>query len=235
MDTEVENLETKHYILVHGGGFGAWCRYKTATLLKETGYQVDAINLTSSGANSYDSNNITTLSEYVKPLTDFLDNLLDGNKVILVGDVCVSYAMELHRSKVSKAVFFAAAMEKIGSNDLCQRSQKFLYANCKNHAPTAIDFDKSLLKDVMFNQTTAKDVDLASVLLMSIPFAPLTEKFSLSATNYGSIPRFFVKMLEDFAISLSLQEIEGSDHSPFLSKPQALHKILLEISKVPVK
>ncbi|KAG5629484.1 hypothetical protein H5410_001201, partial [Solanum commersonii] len=263
-DTKLENLETKHYVIVHGGGFGAWCLYKTATLLKETRYQVDAIDFTCSSANCYDSNNITTLSEYVKPLTDFLDKLLDGNKVILVGhdigDACVCYAMELHRSKVSKAVFFVAAMLKngesvldtfsmqIGSNDLCQRSQKFLYANCKNHAPTAIDFDKSLLNDVMFNQTTAKDVELALVLLRPIPFAPLTEKFSLSATNYGSISIFFVKTLEDFTISVSHQEtmidsnlpqqviqMEGSDHSPFLSKPQALHKILLEISKIPVK
>lgn len=81
-----------------------------------------------------------------------------------------------------------------------------------------------------------------------IPFAPLTEKLSLSATNYGSIPRFYVKTLEDFAIAVSLQEamidsdppehvfqMKGSDHSPFLSKPQALHKILVEISKIPLK
>ncbi|MCD7463370.1 putative methylesterase 11, chloroplastic [Datura stramonium] len=262
--TELKNLENKHFVLVHGGGFGAWCWYKTATLLKETGYQVDAIDLTGSGAHSFDSNNITTLSEYVKPLTDFLENLPHGNKVILVGHdiggACVSYTMELYRSKVSKAVFIAAAMLKNGqnvldmfsmqidSNDLCQRSQKFLYANGKNHPPTAIEFDKSLLKDVMFNQTTAKDVELASVLLRPIPFAPLTEKLSLSATNYGSIPRFYVRTLDDFAIPLSLQEamidsnppeqvfqMKGTDHSPFLSKPQALHKILLEISKILLK
>lgn len=78
--------------------------------------------------------------------------------------------------------------------------------------------------------------------------ASLTEKHSLSATNYGSIPRFYVKTLEDFAIPVSLQEamidsnppkqifqMKGSDHSPFLSKPQALHKILVEISKIPLK
>ncbi|XP_060200989.1 putative methylesterase 11, chloroplastic [Lycium barbarum] len=263
-DTELGNLETNHFVLVHGGGFGAWCWYKTTTLLKENGYQVDAIDLTGSGAHSFDSNNITTLAEYVKPLTDFLDKLPDGNKVILVGHdiggACVSYAMELHRSKVFKVVFIAAAMLKngqsvldmfsmqTGADDLCQRSQKFLYANGKNHHPTAIDFDKSLLKDVLFNQTTAKDVELASVLLRPIPFAPLTEKISLFATNYGSIPRFYVKTLEDFAIPVSLQEamidsnppeqvfqMKGSDHSPFLSKPQALHKILVEISKIHLK
>lgn len=146
--TELEELETKHFVLVHGGGFGAWCWYKTSTLLKENGYQVDAIDLTGSGAHSFDSNNITSLSEYVKPLTNYLEKLPESKKVrtlapclhsikefagafsnlkaegmqigcfliqvILVGHdiggVCVSYAMELHRSKISKAVFIAAAM-----------------------------------------------------------------------------------------------------------------------------
>ncbi|KAM3398152.1 hypothetical protein P3S68_001666 [Capsicum galapagoense] len=147
-------------------------------------YQVDAIDLTGSGAHSFDSNNIITFSEYVKPLTNFLENLPDG--IILVGHdiggACVPYAMELHRSKVSKAVFIAAAMLKngqsvldmfsmqIGSNDLCQHSQKFLYANGKNQPPTTIDYEKSLLKDVMFNQTTAKVVELALGLLRPIPF-----------------------------------------------------------------
>ncbi|KAG5629485.1 hypothetical protein H5410_001202 [Solanum commersonii] len=197
-----------------------------------------------------------------------------------IGGAYVSYAMELHRSKVSKAVFIAAAMlkngqrrkmtsvtslrksfsgkevdaqhkrispqstplptlkrcegalflhyfsslflskfrvsivvllihipvriSKIGSNDLCQHSQKFLYANGKNHPPTAIDFDKSLLKDGMFNQSTAKDFELVSVLLRPIHLAPLIEKLSLSATNYGSNPRFFVKSIEDFAIAVFL-------------------------------
>ncbi|KAH0780916.1 hypothetical protein KY290_000514 [Solanum tuberosum] len=106
IDTELENLETKHYVLVHGGGFGAWCWYKTATLLKETGYQVDAIDFTGSGAHSFDFNNITTLFEYV---------ILVGHDI---GDACVSYAVELHRSKVSKAVFIATIMLKNGQSVL---------------------------------------------------------------------------------------------------------------------
>uniref|UniRef100_M1DSD2 MES13 (METHYL ESTERASE 13); hydrolase n=1 Tax=Solanum tuberosum TaxID=4113 RepID=M1DSD2_SOLTU len=92
--------------------------------------------------------------------------------VILVGhDIrgdYVSYATDVHRSKVSKTVFIDAAMLKngksvldiftmqIGSNDFCQHSQKFLYANGKYHPQSAIDFDKSLLKVGMFNQSTAK-------------------------------------------------------------------------------
>ncbi|PHU02209.1 putative methylesterase 11, chloroplastic [Capsicum chinense] len=262
--TNVEDLKNKHFVLVHGGGFGAWCWYKTTTLLKESGYQVDAIDLTGSGAHFFDSNNITTMSQYVKPLTDFIEKIDYDKKVILVGHdiggACISYAMELYPSKVSAAIFVAAAMLKsgqstldifsvqLGLNNLCQRAQIFRYANGKNNPPTAIDYDKSLLKEVLFNQTPAKDVELASVSMRQVPFGPLTEKLSLSTTNYGSIPRFYVKTRDDFAIPASLQEvmidtnqpeqvfqIKGSDHSPFLSKPQALHKILVEISNIPSK
>ncbi|KAL3367732.1 hypothetical protein AABB24_008872 [Solanum stoloniferum] len=262
--TNVEDLNHKHFVLVHGGGFGAWCWYKTTTLLKESGYHVDAIDLTGSGAHFFDSNNISTLSQYVKPLTDFLEKFDDDKKVILVGHdiggACISYVMELYPSKVSAAIFVAAAMLKsgqstldmfsvqLGLNNLCQRAQIFRYANGKDQPPTSIDYDKSLIKEVLFNQTPTKDVELASVSMRQVPFGPLTEKLSLSSTNYGSIPRFYVKTQDDFAIPASLQEvmidsnqpeqvfqIKGSDHSPFLSKPQALHKILVEISNISPK
>lgn len=82
-DIKLENLETNHFVLVHGGGFGAWCWYKTIALLEEGGYKVTAVDLTGSGIHSFDTNNIKSLSQYVEPLTDFLEKLTDGEKVIV--------------------------------------------------------------------------------------------------------------------------------------------------------
>lgn len=79
---KVDDLETNHFVLVHGGGFGAWCWYKTIALLEEGGYKVAAIDLTGSGVHSYDTNNITSMSQYVKPLTDFLEKLPESEKVL---------------------------------------------------------------------------------------------------------------------------------------------------------
>ncbi|CAI9780701.1 unnamed protein product [Fraxinus pennsylvanica] len=183
-------------------------------------------------------------------------------QVILVGHdfggACISYAMELFSSKVSKAIFIAAAMltsgqstlelfsEKVDSNYLMQQAQIFHYANGNNQPPTAIDFDKSLLKDLLFNQSSAKDVALASVSMRPIPFSPVLEKLSLSETNYGSVRRFYIETPEDNAIPIAVQEsminksppervfhLKGADHSPFFSKPQTLNKHLVEISKIP--
>ncbi|PRQ53352.1 putative alpha/Beta hydrolase [Rosa chinensis] len=260
-DVKIDDLETNHFVLVHGGGFGAWCWYKTIALLEESGYKVNAIDLTGSGIHSSDTNTIASLSEYVKPLTDFLEKLPDGKKVILVGHdfggACISYAMELFPSKVAKAIFLAAAMLKNGqstldtfsqqatSDDLMRQAQIFLYANGNNQPPTAIDLDKSMLKDLLFNQSPSKDVALASVSMRPIPFAPVLEKVSLSDSKYGSVRRFYIETLEDNAIPVTVQEsminasppeqvlrLKGADHSPFFSKPQALHKLLVEISKI---
>lgn len=259
--TEKDELETDHFVLVHGGGFGAWCWYKTIALLQDAGFEVSAIDLTGSGIHSFDTNNITSLPQYVKPLTSFLENLGDADKVILVGHdfggACISYAMEAFPAKISKAVFLAAAMPKDGQNtldlfsqqeggnDLMRQAQIFLYANGKDQPPTAIELDKSLLRDLLFNQSPDKDVALASVSMRPIPFAPVLQKLELTDSNYGSVRRFYIETTDDNAISPPLQQImcesnlpekifrlKGSDHSPFFSKPQALHKLLVDIAKI---
>lgn len=76
-----DELETSHIVLVHGGGFGAWCWYKNISLLQESKFKVTAIDLSASGIDLFDANTVKCLSQYVKPLTDFLENLADGEKV----------------------------------------------------------------------------------------------------------------------------------------------------------
>jgi pimeloyl-ACP methyl ester carboxylesterase len=172
----------------------------------------------------------------------------------------MSYAMEMFPTKIAKAVFISAAMlangqstldlfnQQLGSNDLMQQAQIFLYANGKKNPPTAVDFDRSLLRDFLFNQSPPKDLALASVSIRPIPFAPVSEKVHVSEKNYGSIRRFYIKTMEDYAVPVLLQEamiklnppeqvfqLKGSDHAPFFSRPQSLNKILVEISQIPFK
>lgn len=261
-DLNTKDLETSVIVLVHGGGFGAWCWYKTISLLEDSGFRVNAIDLTGSGIHSYDTNKISSLSEYAEPLTSYLEGLGDAEKVILVahdlGGACVSYAMEMFPSKVAKAVFLCAAMltngnsaldmfqQQMDTNGTLQKAQAFVYSNGKDRPPTAINVDRALLRDLLFNQSPSKDVSLASVSMRPIPFAPVLEKLVLTAENYGSVRRFYVETTEDNAIPLPLQQsmcganppekvlrLKGADHAPFFSKPQALHKTLVEIAAMP--
>lgn len=255
----LDNLETKKIVLVHGEGFGAWCWYKIIPLIEEAGLNPVALDLTGSGVNHTDFNSIKTLADYTKPLLDYLHSLHEDEKVILVGHSCggasVSYALECFPKKVTKAIFLGATMvshgqrpfdlfaEELASAELfMQESQLLLYANGKDKPPTGLKFDKEQLKELYFNNSPSKDVALASVSMRPIPLAPVMEKLTLTAKNYGSVRRYFIQTLDDRMLSPDIQEklvrenpphevfkLKGSDHCPFFSKPQSLCKVLLEI------
>lgn len=77
----LENIKLKKFILIHGEGFGAWCWYKTISLLEEAGLLPTAIDLVGSGINLTDTNSVTTLADYSKPLLDYLENVPEDEKV----------------------------------------------------------------------------------------------------------------------------------------------------------
>ncbi|KAH6763825.1 methyl esterase 12 [Perilla frutescens var. hirtella] len=259
----LENIKTKKFVLVHGEGFGAWCWYKSIALLEESGLLPIALDLAGSGIDITDTKNVTTLAAYSKPLIDFLQNLPEDEKVILVGHssggACISYALEHLPEKISKAVYLCGTMisdgqrpfdvfaEELGSAELfSSESKSLIYANGKDNPPTGFMFEKQHLQGLYFNQSPTKDVALAMVSMKPIPLGPMMEKLSLSAEKYGMGRRFYVQTLDDNALSPDVQEklvrenppegvlkIKGSDHCPFFSKPQSLHKILLEIAQIP--
>ncbi|GAB2292923.1 Putative methylesterase 12, chloroplastic [Dionaea muscipula] len=257
----VENLKDKKFVLVHGEGFGAWCWYKSIALLEESGLIPVALDLTGSGVDSTDTNTVATLAVYAKPLITYIEKLSDDEKIILVGHgcggACISYAMEHFPQKISKAIFLCATMvcngqrpfdifkEELGSAE--DFMSKFLiYGNGNDKAPTGFMLEKQQMKGLYFNQSPAKDIALAMVSMRPIPLEPVMEKLSLTPENYGAIRRYYIQTLEDHALSPDAQEklvrdnppegvykIKGSDHCPFFSKPQSLHKTLLEIAQKP--
>ncbi|KAG8494721.1 hypothetical protein CXB51_012319 [Gossypium anomalum] len=259
----LEKIKFKKIVLLHGEGFGAWCWYKTIAQLEEVGLQPTALDLTGSGIDLTDTNTVTTLAEYSKPLIKYLENLPVDEKVILVGHssggACLSYALEHFPEKISKAIFLCATMvsngqrpfdvfaEELGSAERFMKESQFLiYGNGKDKPPTGFMFEKQLMKGLYFNQSPTKDVALAMVSMRSTSLGPIMEKLSLTPEKYGTGRRFYVQTLEDRALSPDVQEklvrenppervfkIKGSDHCPFFSKPQSLHKILIEIVQIP--
>ncbi|KAJ9559739.1 hypothetical protein OSB04_004899 [Centaurea solstitialis] len=258
----LENLATKKIVLIHGEGLGAWCWYKTIALLEESGMLPTALDLTGSGIDLKDTNDVTSLEDYSKPLIDYLQNLPEDDKVILVGHssggACVSYALEHFQQKISKAIFLCGTMvadgqkpfdvfaEELGSAETFMKESKFLiHGNGKDNPPTGFMFEKQQMRGLYFNQSPTKDIALAMVSVRPIPLGPMMQPLSLSKEKYGTGRRFYVQTLDDHALSPDIQEklvrenppegvfkIKGSDHCPFFSKPQSLHKILLEIAQI---
>lgn len=65
-----------------------------------------------------------------------------------------------------------------GADDLMQQAQTFSYANGNNHPPTAINFEKSLLRDLFFNQSPAKVMPLFSANYQHIFISQIMEMYS---------------------------------------------------------
>ncbi|KAJ7554287.1 hypothetical protein O6H91_06G133700 [Diphasiastrum complanatum] len=204
------NLETRHFVLVHGGGNGAWCWYKSIALLEEAGFKATAIDLTGSGIDSTDPNSIVSLSQYVKPLTGLLENIAENEKVILVGHnfggACISYAMECFPQKIAKAVFVTATMvangqraydvfsqEVVTSDDILKKAQMFIYGNGSSNPPTAIEFDRSLIKEVFFNQSPAK-------LFSGCCFGKCLDKACTLCTSFGKAYSYSRKLWKHTSI-----------------------------------
>ncbi|CAG7863870.1 unnamed protein product [Brassica rapa] len=262
-DFSSESLTVKKFVLVHGEGFGAWCWYKIIASLEESGLSPITVDLTGSGFNMTDTNTVSTLEDYSKPLIEYLENLPQEDKVILVGHstggASISYALERFPEKISKAIFVCATMvsngqrpfdvfsQELGSAEKFMKESQFLiYGNGKDEPPTGFMFEKQHMKGLYFNQSPNKDIALAMMSMRPVPLGPMMEKVTLTAERYGKGRRFYVQTLDDLALSPDVQEklvrenspegvykIKGSDHSPFFSKPQSLHKILLEIAQIP--
>ncbi|KAK1559094.1 hypothetical protein Q3G72_010669 [Acer saccharum] len=103
-----------HFVLVHGACHGAWCWYKVATLLKTAGHRVTALDMAASSTHPSQLHDIPSMSDYFKPLMEFMASLPPEERVILVGHsmggYCISAAMESFPHKVSVAVFCTAFM-----------------------------------------------------------------------------------------------------------------------------
>ncbi|CAI0553879.1 unnamed protein product [Linum tenue] len=104
----------KHFVLVHGAAHGAWCWYKLIPLLKSSGHKVTALDLGASGVDPNRLDEIATISDYARPLMEFMASLPEDERVVLVGHssggLSCALAMETFPGKIAVAVFLSAFM-----------------------------------------------------------------------------------------------------------------------------
>ena len=109
-----QSSDKKHFVLIHGSCHGAWSWYKIVTLMRSSGHNVTALDLAASGVEPLQANDLHSISDYFKPLRDFMEALPRHERVILVGHsfggLAISQAMEQFPSKISLAVFVGASM-----------------------------------------------------------------------------------------------------------------------------
>ncbi|XP_041015822.1 salicylic acid-binding protein 2-like [Juglans microcarpa x Juglans regia] len=206
---------SKHFVLVHGSCLGAWSWYKLLPLLKSSGHNVTALDLAASGVNPVQLSDLRSISDFFRPLRNFMETLPPHERVILVGHslggLAISQAMESFPSRISVAVFLTALMPgpTLNISTLNQESfsrqdtlldSRFSYDKGQDKPPTSFIFGPLYLASNVFQLSPTEDLALATMLLRPLPLfsdEDLSMELMLSTGKYGSVNRVYIMSEKD--------------------------------------
>ena len=230
-------------MLVAGAWHGAWCWAKVAPLLEAQGHQVLAPELPATGADSSDPAGIT-LETWARFVVDALAS--QPQPVTLVGHsrggIVISRAAELVPEKLRRLVYLSAYLLAPGRT-LAEAAR----ADVESLVPpnmiaaeggVTCNLDPAVIRSALFGQCTEADYEYALTRMTPEPLKPLVSPLKVTAERFGSVPRAYIECREDRAVTLAAQRrmqaalpcdpvlTLDSDHSPFLSHPRELARLL---------
>ncbi|CAN6698455.1 unnamed protein product [Malus baccata var. baccata] len=248
----------KHFVLIHGACHGAWNWYKVATLLKDSGHNVTALDLGASGINPIQVQQLPSLSEFVEPLTKVMVSLPPNEKVVVVGHslggAVISILMERFPHKIAAAVFVTAIMygptlnfsttyAEVITKGFDVMDSQYIYDNGTNNPATSFLLGPKVMATSLYQLSPPQDLNLALSLVRPVPLYNY-DVIKLTKEKYGSVRRVFIVADQDHAITLDAQNymiknnppnevkvINGSDHMVMFSKPVELFCHLQSIAE----
>ncbi|KAG8642534.1 methylesterase 10 [Manihot esculenta] len=213
----------RHFVLVHGACYGAWCWYKLITLLKSAGHKVTALDLAASGVHPKQVHELRSISDYCEPLTKFMMSLPAEERVILVGHsfggLGISIAMEKFPEKISAGVFAAAIMPgpdftyTTVKEEYARRMDRnvdtqYTYDDGPNNPPTSSLFGPIGMSTMVYQLSPPEDLMLGMMLIRPhrlLSDAAVQIEAELTKERHGTVPRIYIVCGQDKTLKLDLQ------------------------------
>lgn len=212
-------------------------------LLEAQGHRVVAPDLPSTGADRTDPATVT-LASWTKFVTDLV--LRQPGRVTLVGHsragAIISQVAEAIPERLERLVYLAAYLLPDGRSVAAVAREDADSLLPANMVPAASGITCTVRPDVVgeafYAQCSATAREFAVARLSPEPLKPLATAVRISAQRFGAVPRVYVETTRDRTISLVAQRrmqaalpcdpvfTLESDHSPFLSAPDALAQLL---------
>jgi len=235
-------------VLLHGSWHGAWCWHKVVPHLRSAGHAVQAPDLPAHGRHWRVAPGRTTLKCMAAHVCTLLDSL-EGRTLLVAhsrGGIVASTVAEMRPDKVEGLVYVAAYMLRHGErvSDFFRLDRESLVLpNIRVSKRTLTDrLAEEAYRPALYADCTDADVELARALLTPEPSLPALTRLRLSDGNYGSVPRHYIELTQDRAVSLSLQRrmiaaspcvtvssIDAS-HSAYFSCPEKLASVIHSIA-----
>lgn len=238
-----------NFVLVHGSWHGAWCWYKIVPRLRALGHWVEAVDLPAHGRDHTDPATIT-LDSYVDAIAAAI--LRAPGPVIVVahsrGGIPASQAAELLHNRLEHVVYLAAYLLANGETVLDHAVH-----DAESLVLPSLSFDPAghwdmlnsdAFEPALYADCSADDIALAHALLVREPALPSRTPITITDDRYGTIPRTYIELLEDRAVTPTLQKRMhtaipcdirsiNASHSAYFSKPDELTAHLNEIAQAP--
>jgi len=232
-------------ILIHGAWHGAWCWQRLVPLLTAEGARVIAPDLPSMGADTTPPTSVT-LESWARFVADIVEK---EPGCVLVGHsragAIISRAAELVPAGIRSLVYLSAYLLQAGDSvaAAARRDTDSLLAPNMIPASSGVTctLRAQIVTEAFYGTCSEADAAFAQSLLSPEPLKPLATPLRVTAEKFDTVPRAYVETARDRAVSLAAQRDMQSalpcapvftldtDHSPFLSQPEALARILISI------
>jgi pimeloyl-ACP methyl ester carboxylesterase len=234
-------------VLVHGAWHGAWCWERVVDLLREDGISVVPVDLPGHGA---DPGPLLDLHGDATRVREILDGI-DGPAVLVghsYGGAVITEAGA--HPAVSHLVYVCALALDTGETCVSAATSDPDVAGISHEGRPnlgdglivddhgAVTLDPTVAETCLYNDCDSETVAWALDRLGPQPLAALQQ--SPASVAWHSKPSTYVVCSKDMAIHPELQRILAkrcaasvewdSDHSPFLSRPEALVDLLGELA-----
>lgn len=237
------------FVLVHGSFHGAWCWEKVIPYLVQHGHCVKAIDLPGHGEDQTPVSQIT-LQSYVE--TTVAAMKAAAEPVILVGHsaggIVISQVAELYPEMVESLVYLTAILPQNGQSvftgAMADTASEVPAALILNEAEGWAFAKDELIGPIYYTDCSEQDIASAKARLRVEPLGAAMEPVSITSEGFGKVTKYYIECLGDHAISpgyqkqmytlTPVQEVFSlqTSHSPFLSAPKDLSKILRQIAKI---
>ena len=238
-------------VLLHGSWHGAWCWHKVVPHLRSAGHRVHVPDLPAHGRSWRVARGRTTLTTMAAHVCDTLDKLHEPALLVAHsrGGIVASTVAEMRPQRLHATVYLAAYMlrhkERVADYFRHDRDS-LVRPNLRICKLTLTDrLAEEAYQPALYADCSEADVALARSLLTPEPSLPALTRLRLSEANYGRVPRHYIELTQDRAVTPALQRtmianspcqtvrsIDAS-HSAYFSRPQELAEAIMAVALTP--
>lgn len=161
------------------------------------------------------------------------------------GGAVISRVAELVPQAIGRLVYLCAYLLPAGQSVAAEARRDAASLIAPNMVPVERGITCALragvVRDAFYGECSDRDAAWAISRLTPEPLKPLASVLDVTMERFGSVPRAYIETTRDRAVTLEAQRrmqaaltcapvfTLDSDHSPFISQPEALARILISI------